>query len=198
MAVGTAIDESLSRFSHEFRDGRRPTMTAVSRHSAEVLDRELADADVVLPPEELERQRRQILAVLRAFRQSEVMGMSRPRSRLILINDEVGVYAQPDYWDGRDRFYEMKSYRAVPTPPDVALQLRLFQCAFPGFRAYLASFDRHAEPVTSSIDFVPPPSADERDEALRLALGVGREQGTTKVLEYIDAPTVRYTLARAP
>jgi hypothetical protein len=194
MAVGKAIDETLSRFSHEFGQGRRPTQTSMQRLATETLDRELADSDIALPPPEREGQLRAIFGVLQAFRRSEVMGLSRPRSRLVLINERVGVYAQPDYWDGRDRFYEMKSYLARPIPPDVRLQLQLFQCAFPGFRAFLASFDRHAAPVTATIDVVPPIEPAEREAVLKAAYRVGLEKGTDKVLEYVDSPTFRYSV----
>jgi hypothetical protein len=123
------------------------------------------------------------------------MGLPRPRSRLILINERVGVYAQPDYWNGRDRFYEMKSYLARPIPPDVGLQLRLFQCGFPKLRAFLACFDRHATPVSTMIEEIPPLEPEEADAVLRLAYRTGIEKGTEKVLEYIDNPIVRYALS---
>jgi hypothetical protein len=194
MAVGKAIDETLAQFSHEFGQSRHPTATAMNRMAAEVLDRELADADLPLTPEVRSQQLGAISGVIQAFRRSEVMGLSRPRSRLIVINEEVGVYAQPDYWDGRSRFYEMKSYRADPLPPDVRLQLQLFQCAFPGFQGFLACFDRHASPVTASIEPIAPLEPTTQEEVLRLAYRTGREKGTPKVREYMDAPAVRYEL----
>ncbi len=195
MAVGKAIDETLSRWSNEVRQSRRPTFTSMQRMAAEILDRELADADVALAADERSRQLTDVSAVLQAFRKSEVMGLSRPKSRLILINEEVGVYAQPDYWNGRDRFYEMKSFYADPVPPDVALQVQLFQCAFPGVRGYLASFDRHTRPVVPHIDPVPPLDPTTESQALRRAYLVGRSEGTEKVLEYIDSPVVRYSIS---
>jgi hypothetical protein len=194
MAVGGAIDETLARYSYEFAQARRPTRSAMHRAAAELLDDKLAEADVRLTAEERERQLAAIAGVLKAFRDSELMGLTRPRSRLILINERVGVYAQPDYWNGRDRFFEMKSYHARPTPPDVRLQLQLFQCAFPGFRAFLASFDRHGTPVTTSIEEVATITPSETEEVLRLAFGTGLDHGVDKVLEYVDHPTVRYTI----
>jgi len=195
MAVGKAIDDTLSRFSHEFSQGRRPTLSAMNRLASEALDRELADADLTLVPAERLAQLSAVSGVLQAFRRSEVMGLPRPRSRLVLINEEVGVYAQPDYWNGRDRFYEMKSYRARVLPPDVELQLRIFQLAFPGFHAFLACFDRHADPVTTDIEEEPPLTPDRQEAVLKLAYGTGREKGVEKVLEYVDNPIVRYTIA---
>ena len=194
MAVGKAIDETLSRFSHEFAQGRRPTLTSMNRLAAEALDRELVDTDLVLTPADRLAQLSAVTGVLGAFRRSEVMGLPRPRSRLILINEEVGVYAQPDYWNGRDRFYEMKSYRPRPIPPDVELQIRLFQLAFPGFHAFLACFDRHASPVTTDIEEAPPLTPEVQEAVLRLARRAGREKGVEKVLEYIDNPIVRYAI----
>jgi len=194
MAVGKAIDETLSLYSHEFGQSRRPTFTSMNRLAAEILERELADADVQLTPQDRERELAGISGVLHAFRRSEVMGLSRPRSRMILINEQVGVYAQPDYWDGRDRFYEMKSYHTIPMPPDVRLQLQLFQCAFPGFRAFLACFDRHATPVTTNIESIPPLEPPAVEEILKLAYRTGLEKGSEKVLEYVDSPIVRYSI----
>jgi hypothetical protein len=194
MAVGKAIDGTLSRFSYEFGQGRRPTTSAMQRLAVESLDEELADADITLSPEERDRQLTSVFGVLQAFRKRELMGLPRPRSRIILLNEHVGIYAQPDYWNGRDRFYEMKSYLARPPPPDVKLQVALFQCAFPNFRAILACFDRHADPVTATIESVPPLSDAERDEVLKTAYRVGRERGVEKVLEYVDNPVVRYTI----
>jgi hypothetical protein len=195
MAVGKAIDETLSRFSHEFGQGRRPTLAAMSRLGASTLDRELADADLLLSPADRLQQLATVSGVLQAFRRSEVMGLPRPRSRLVLINERVGVYAQPDYWNGRDRFYEMKSYLARPAPPDVQLQLQIFQCAFPGFRAFLACFDRHANPVATAIEELPPLERGAADGVLKLAYRTGLEGGIEKVLEYVDNPIVRYTLS---
>ncbi len=194
MAVGKAIDETLSRYSHEFSQARRPTLTSMSRLATEILDRELADADAQLTSKDRDQQLSEVFGVLQAFRRSEVMGLTRPRSRMILINERVGVYAQPDYWNGRDRFYEMKSYHASPMPPDVQLQLQLFQCAFPSFRAFLACFDRHATPVTATIESIPPLEREATDEVLKLAYRTGLEKGTEKVLEYIDNPIVRYSI----
>ena len=194
MAVGKAIDESLSRWSYEFGRGHRPTATSMRRFAAEILDRELADADLSLHPSDRAQQLAAIAGVLQAFRNTEVMGLSRPRSRLVLIDERVGVYAQPDFWDGRDRFYEMKSYYSHPPPPDVILQVQLFQCAFPGFRAYLACFDRHSLPTVPHIERLPDLDAETRERVLGLAYRTGLEKGSEKVLEYIDSPTVRYSL----
>jgi len=195
MAIGKAIDSSLSRFSHEASLNRRPTMASANKYATSVLDEELGDAHLELTAGEREKTLKQISAVLSAFRRSELFGLGRPRSRLILINGAVGVYAQPDFWNGKDHFYEMKSYRAVPIPADVELQLRMFQLAFPGFVASLVCFNRHSEPVEVSSTQVAPPESVELQRLLRQAYTEGSQHGTEKVLEYVDSPIVSYTIA---
>jgi hypothetical protein len=193
-AVGKAIDSALSRYSHEFSRQFRPTHSSIHRYAAEVLDDELDAGAVELGSADREAILGQIDGVLRAFRKSEVFGLARPRSRLILIGEDAGIYAQPDYWDGRARFFEMKSYHAVPTPPDVALQLRIFQLAFPTCVGYLACFDRHTVPTQVSIDRVPVPSEPEVRATLAAARAVALERGVEKVLEFVDAPMIRYPI----
>lgn len=195
IAVGNAIDTALARFSHEAAGGRHPTASATQRLAAETLDEKLAETDVELSPDDRAKILAQIAGVIQAFRRSAAFGMRRPRTHLILINGEVGIYAQPDYWDGTGTVVEMKSYRAVPTPPDVQLQLRLFQLAFPGHQVKLLSIDRHHIPVQSFLTPVPPLTPPEERETLSLAYRVARGRGVEKVLEFIDLPATTYTLA---
>lgn len=195
MATGKAIDGALAQASYEFRQGRRPTAESMNRRGREILDEELTDADLQLSPEDRARVLAEISGTVQAFRRSELFGLPRPRTRMILINERAGVYAQPDYWDGRDRFFEMKSYRAEPVPPDVRLQLDLFRLAFPGFRAFLACFDRHAAPVTTHVGELPRLTREESEAVLTLALRTCTELGQEKVLEYVDSPIVRYTVS---
>jgi hypothetical protein len=198
MAVGKAIDSALSRYSHEFDTGRRPTLGAMTQFAAKVLDDELKDVDLPVTVPERARAQEQMVATFQAFRKTEVFGLPRPKTRMILIDEKVGVYAQPDYWDRKSRFYEMKSYRAIPPPPDVALQLRLFQLGFPGFDAFLICVNRHASPPDVSILQIPPSTPAESTEVLQRALELGLEKGREKVLEYVDSPVVRYSMPPSP
>ncbi|MGI0151120.1 MAG: hypothetical protein ACREC5_04195 [Thermoplasmata archaeon] len=198
MAVGKAIDGTLSQFGYLVGIGRKPTATALRRLAESLLDDGLAEAAAEISPSERERVVRQIEDVVRAYRTSPIFGLSRPKTRVILIDDRVGVYAQPDYWDGRGRFFEMKSYPAIPPPPDVALQLRLFQLAFPGFESRLVCLNRHAHPVETTSTVVAPPSSEEAHSALRLAYDLGIEFGEEKVFEYMEGPFVRYALGPGP
>jgi hypothetical protein len=194
MAAGKAIDTAVTEMSHQFRQRRRPTITATERLAQETFDDEIAAAMVELSADDRAVQIRQIGNALRAFRSSPVLGLARPKSRLIVIDERVGIYAQPDYWDGRDRFYEMKSYHSDPIFPDVVLQLQLFQLAFAGFQATLVEIDRHSEPTRAELRAIPPVSEGDRDRVLRLARDVALTQGQERVLEYVDSPVVRYSV----
>ncbi len=197
-ATGKAIDSALAYWSHAQRQNLRLTATAVQKMALGTLNEELQDADVTPSPEARTKAEREIAGVLQAFRKSEVFGLARPRSRLVLIDRTVGVYAQPDFSDGVRRFYEMKTFRAVPPPPDVALQVSIFQLAFPEQRSFLACFDRHKDPVETCIEEVPPPTAESRTALLRQMREIGLLKGIEKVLEYIDTQVVGYTLEGTP
>ena len=194
MAAGKAIDEMLSHFSHDHARGLRPTVTAAVRRGEETLTRELEEAHLPLPSGDLEAFRGTAAEVLRVFRRSDLFGLPRPRTRLVLINGDAGLYAQPDFWDRRSRIFELKSYRALPPSPEVQLQLDLFQTAFPGFAESLVCLDRHSKPVALSVLPVSPLSEERTREILRLAHDLALEHGLPKVLEYVDSPVVRYTL----
>ncbi len=194
MAVGKSIDSTLSRYSHEFDRGRHPTVGAMNQFAAAALENELKDIDLPASASERARAKEQIAAVLQAFRKTEVFGLPRPRTRMILINERVGVYTQPDYWDRKGRIYEMKSYRALPPPADVVLQLRLFQLGFAGFETYLVCVNRHASPPDVTITPIPPITPGESVETLSQALRLGIENGREKVLEYVDNLVVRYSV----
>ena len=192
MAVGRAIDGALAQFGHEVRTGRRPTATAMRLRAAELLDEALEEEAVALGAEAHRKILAEVEEVLQAYRKSPIFGLARPRTRVLVIGGEVAVYAQPDYWDGRARFFEMKSYRAIPLPPDVLFQVRLFQHAFPQFEAVLVCIDRHARPVTTTMATVPPPTPEESEASLRVAYDLGRQFGQEKVFEYMEGPFVHY------
>jgi hypothetical protein len=191
MAKGKAIDAALSQLSHEARIGRRTTAASVEATALRELDDALAEGAVEIPPAERAETVEEVRGVTRAFRASVLFGLARPRSHLLLIGPDAGVYAQPDYWNGRDRIYEMKSYRAIPPKPEVALQLRLFQLAFPGCAAFLVCIDRHARPVATTTAAIAPPSEADARAALGLARSVALASGRPRQLEYVDAPIVR-------
>ena len=198
MAVGKVIDGALADLGYQLRLGRHPTQAGLDAHARSLLEEALAENAVEMPAAEKEATLQRVREVTRAYRRSELAGLSRPKTRVCLIDGKVGVYAQPDFWDGRARVFELKSFRAVPLPPDITLQVRLFQLAFPGFQTVLVCLDRHATPVETTSVVVPAPTAEETGETLRLAFDLGRQFGQEKVLEYVEGPFVLYTLGGGP
>jgi len=194
MAEGRAIDAAVSRLGHLMRQGRTPTVTSIRAEAEATFSDALDGAGVDVVPAVREGILTQVTAVLKAYRRSEIAGLPRPKTRVILINNEVGVYAQPDFWDGRGRIYEMKSYLAVPPKPDVGLQLRLFQLAFPRFESVLICFDRHTQPVETTRMILPPPTREERAADLGRAYSLGIRFGQNKVLEYLEGPFEHYAV----
>jgi hypothetical protein len=192
MAVGKAIDGTVADLGFQLRQGRRPTASGLDELARSLLEDALAENAVALAPAEREATLARVREVVRAYRRSPIAGLARPKTRVCLIDREVGVYAQPDFWDGRARIFELKSYLAVPPPPDVGLQLRLFQLAYPGFETVLVCLNRHAHPVETTSYVVPPPTPEETADALRLAFEVGQRLGRPKVLEYVEGPFVAY------
>ncbi len=194
MAEGRAIDDVLSEFGHRVRLGRKWTRTALRAAAEERFTAALEETSTDVSPAERARLVDRVEDVVQAYRTSPLYGLARPKTRVILIDGRVGVYAQPDFWDGRSRIFEMKSYRAIPPPPDVALQLRLFQIAYPGFTTTLVCLDRHASPVTVTSADIPAPTSDEERSTLRQAYDLGLERGVPKVFEYLEGPFVRRSL----
>ncbi|MCI4345409.1 MAG: hypothetical protein L3K07_01440 [Thermoplasmata archaeon] len=198
IAVGRAIDGAVSHYSHEAALGRRPSAAAMARYGSELLEEALAEVVEPPSPEGREKILEEIEGVLRAFRRSVLFGLSRPRSRLVLVGEQAGYYAQPDFWDRRSRFYEMKTYRALPPPPEVALQLKLIQLAYSPGTGCLVCFDRHVRPIESLTYEVPQLTSVEAEELLRFAHASAFEHGAERVLEFMDVPVIRYPLPPAP
>ncbi len=191
-AAGLAVDSAMSDFAHGVRQGRRPSVARTVEVAMARFDDAVAEAGAEPDATRRAAALEQAEAVLRAYRNSPIVGLPRPRSRLVVVGGEVGMYAQPDFWDGRSRFFEVKSYRATPDRPELALQLRLFQLAFPGFEATLVAFDRFARPVAVLTSSVPPLREDDREPALRRVLDCGRRLGEPKVAHYLTADRIDY------
>ncbi len=194
MAAGRAIDGALAELGHQARLKRSITAAAIHAYGERLFDEAIEEAGAEVTVQEREKILTQLQAVVKAYRQSEIFGLARPKSRVIVIGGRVGVYAQPDYWDGKGRFFEMKSYPAIPPPPDVALQLRLFQLAFPQFEAVLVCINRHVSPVETTSTVISPLTQEAAASALRLAYDIGLQFGQEKVLEYMEGPFTHYAL----
>ncbi len=194
IASGAAVDHAVSQFAYGTRLGRRPSLEGTANEGMRRFDEVLAENPGAADEAGRAEVRRQVEGTLRAYRKSPLVGLPRPPSRIVLIGTRFGYYAQPDFWDGRSRFFEMKSYAAAPTKPDLKLQLSLFQLAFPGLEAILVCFDRRSDPVPMTLASLPSPSPEDERALLGLASEVIGRLGEEKVLEYVRAPAVHYSM----
>jgi hypothetical protein len=96
--------------------------------------------------EQLQQILQQASMMLLAYKQTPIYRNSllRPKTRVVVINDTIGVYMQPDFYDPcTDTFYEVKSY---PLRKDeymfkrLCYQVKLYQLAYPKSRAVAVGF----------------------------------------------------------
>jgi hypothetical protein len=96
--------------------------------------------------EQLQQILQQASMMLLAYKQTPIYRNSllRPKTRVVVINDTIGVYMQPDFYDPcSDTFYEVKSY---PLRKDeymfkrLCYQVKLYQLAYPKSKAVAVGF----------------------------------------------------------
>jgi hypothetical protein len=96
--------------------------------------------------EQLQQILQQASLMLLAYKQTPIYKQSllRPKTRIVVINDTIGVYMQPDFYDPcSDTFYEVKSY---PLRKDeymfkrLCYQVKLYQLAYPKSKAVAVGF----------------------------------------------------------
>jgi len=96
--------------------------------------------------EQLQQILQQASMMLLAYKQTPIYRNSllRPKTRVVVINDTIGVYMQPDFYDPcTDTFYEVKSY---PLRKDeymfkrLCYQVKLYQLAYPKSKAVAVGF----------------------------------------------------------
>jgi hypothetical protein len=96
--------------------------------------------------EQLQQILQQASMMLLAYKQTPIYRNSllRPKTRVVVINDTIGVYMQPDFYDPcSDTFYEVKSY---PLRKDeymfkrLCYQIKLYQLAYPKSKAVAVGF----------------------------------------------------------
>jgi hypothetical protein len=96
--------------------------------------------------EQLQQILQQASMMLLAYKQTPIYKQSllRPKTRVVVINNAIGVYMQPDFYDPcSDTFYEVKSY---PLRKDeymfkrLCYQVKLYQLAYPKSKAVAVGF----------------------------------------------------------
>jgi hypothetical protein len=96
--------------------------------------------------EQLQQILQQASMMFLAYKQTPIYKQSllRPRTKVVVINNAIGVYMQPDFYDPcSDTFYEVKSY---PLRKDeymfkrLCYQVKLYQLAYPKSKAVAVGF----------------------------------------------------------
>jgi hypothetical protein len=96
--------------------------------------------------EQLQQILQQASMMLLAYRNTPIYKQSllRPKTKAVVINDTIGVYMQPDFYDPcTNTFYEVKSY---PLRKDeymfkrLCYQVKLYQLAYPKSKAVAVGF----------------------------------------------------------
>ncbi|MGC8596636.1 MAG: hypothetical protein ACP5NY_01820 [Thermocladium sp.] len=170
---GSIFDKATVKMNYYYKRGVNDFLEAALKYISSTLDDEAAMLGIQL----MQNQRNNILsrgrAMLDAFKSTPAFGLLRPKTRLIVIDDLVGIYVQPDFYDG-ENIYEVKTFdpRGVNY---VKYQVRLFQLGYPGSKAILVGFDKATnKPIILTID---PINDMDKNEILRHALSYGLING---------------------
>ncbi len=170
---GSIFDKATVKMNYYYKRGVNDFLEAALKYISSTLDDEAAMLGIQL----MQNQRNNILsrgrAMLDAFKSTPAFGLLRPKTRLIVIDDLVGIYVQPDFYDG-ENIYEVKTFdpRGVNY---VKYQVRLFQLGYPGSKAILVGFDKATnKPIILTID---PINEMDKNEILRHALSYGLING---------------------
>jgi hypothetical protein len=124
---GLSVASTLQYFKDEF-------LRMMNGHSSSITQ------------EQLQQILQQASMMLLAYKQTPIYKQSllRPKTRVVVINDTIGVYMQPDFYDPcTDTFYEVKSY---PLKKDeymfkrLCYQVKLYQLAYPKSKAVAVGF----------------------------------------------------------
>lgn len=147
MILGKCLDETVTQmnyYSYKSEFKRNISLNAM-KSFAVMLNSELIKNNIILDNKDKKNYYAMGWRFINAFKKSELYEntLLRDRTRLIIINDEAGIYAQPDFVDYYNEImYEMKSFSLKPVPKYVKMQVKIFQLAYPGFESKLIAFPR--------------------------------------------------------
>jgi hypothetical protein len=120
--------------------------------------------------EQLQQILQQASMMILAYKQTPIYKQSllRPKTRVVVINDKIGVYMQPDFYDPcSDTFYEVKSY---PLRKDeymfkrLCYQVKLYQLAYPKSKAVAVGFCNGNNGSNSGYELLELPSLTPREK----------------------------------
>ncbi len=98
-AFGRVFDLASAQFSY-YQDlawNRKKLIFKALRHFMYIFNRELKAKGVKIDRDTREYVASRALRCLSAFGKSEAFGLSREKTNVILIDDLVGIFAQPDF-----------------------------------------------------------------------------------------------------
>ncbi len=201
MILGKCLDETVTQMNYynyrsEFK--RNISMNAM-KGFAFMLNSELTKNSIVLNNNDKKNYYAMGWRFINAFKKSELYENSllRDRTRLIIINGEVGIYAQPDFVDYiHEIMYEMKSFSLKPVPEYVRVQVKIFQLAYPDFISKLIAFPRNEGYIKTQTVIVKKQAERTRKSLLKKLYKFTVENGMD--MDYNDAvgnkKYIKYTI----
>jgi hypothetical protein len=183
---GSVFDKAMVKMNYYYKRGVDDFLEAALKYMSLILDHEAAILGIKLMPDQRDNILSRGKAMLDAFKSTPAFGLLRPKTRLVVIDDLVGVYVQPDFYDG-ETIYEVKTFdpRGVNY---VKYQVKLFQLGYPGSKAILIGFDKATnKPIILTID---PINDVDKNELMKQALAFGLINGAEE--EPSTTITIRY------
>ncbi len=156
MVLGKCLDETVTQmnyYSYKSEFSRNISLKAM-KSFAFMLNSELIKNNIVLNNADKKIYYAMGWRFINAFKKSEVYknNLLRDKTRLIIINNSAGIYAQPDFVDYYNEImYEMKSFSLKPIPEYVKIQVKIFQLAYPDFESKLIAFPRDQDYIKTQI-----------------------------------------------
>jgi len=139
---------------------------------------------------------------LQRFMESELFSMYwvryiMPDPRIIIIDDSVAVFAQPDFKSiDNTTIYDVKTFNVESMPREVEerveKQMKVFQLAYPGSRAVVLGIPYGGGGIT--VREYEPPTFQEVEEYLTDLKNVCMEKGVVKRLNVKKYEAVRYLI----
>jgi hypothetical protein len=146
LAFGRAFDLAISQyvyFSEKANSLKNLHLKALRNFTA-IFNNELKKMNLKIDYKEKRNIVNAFLRSLYAFQKTEIFKekILRPRTRIITIDNEAGIMAQPDFEDFMNNIiYEIKTFSLNPFPIYVKKQIRVFQLAFPNYKAIVLGFN---------------------------------------------------------
>lgn len=190
MVLGKCLDETVSKmnyYNYKYQINRDISLKALKSYTV-FLKSEFEKHDIVIDKSEMRTYYAMGWKFINAFKKSVLYEnmLLRDRTRIVTINDDVGIYAQPDFVDYADNvIYEMKSFSLKPLPEYVRKQVRIFQLAYPNFNTVIIGFPRNEEYIKPQIVKLTDPKERTKKILLKKLYRYAMEYG--KNIDYEEA-----------